>query len=121
MSSLFNAKELMSLQPRLASAPGGESLLAELNGIRERFYSYSVPVVVSLPPLCPSLSRPPNWARGEDIACRSSVLDGTRSEIRLTGISSGNNPGFPQRRADYYKFVFYKHVYEQLQELSAIC
>ena len=46
MSSLFNAKELMSLQARLASTRGGESLLTELNGIRDRFYSYSVPMLI---------------------------------------------------------------------------
>jgi len=46
MTSLFSSRELMSLQAGLANTPDGEVLLAELNGIRERFYSYSIPLVV---------------------------------------------------------------------------
>jgi hypothetical protein len=46
MSSLFSSTELMSLQAGLATKADGEVLLAELNAIRERFYSYSIPLVV---------------------------------------------------------------------------
>lgn len=46
MSALFNARELMSLQVRIAKLSDGEALLVELNGIRDRFYSYSVPMLL---------------------------------------------------------------------------
>lgn len=40
MSSLFKSRELMSLRAGLATETDGEVLLAELNAIRERFYSF---------------------------------------------------------------------------------
>jgi hypothetical protein len=46
MSALFNARELMSIQVRIAKLSDGEALLVELNGIRERFYSYSIPMLI---------------------------------------------------------------------------
>jgi hypothetical protein len=46
MSSLFSSKELMLLQASLANDADGEPLLAELNAVRERFYSYSIPLLV---------------------------------------------------------------------------
>jgi Protein of unknown function DUF262 len=46
MSALFNARELMSLQVIIAKLSDGEALLVELNGIRERFYSYSIPMLL---------------------------------------------------------------------------
>ena len=46
MSSLFNSKVLMSLQAKLSTEAHAEALIAELNEIRERFYSYAVPMLI---------------------------------------------------------------------------
>jgi uncharacterized protein with ParB-like and HNH nuclease domain len=45
MSSLLNPKELMSLQSSLRRVQDAEAQLAELNSIRERFYSYAIPLL----------------------------------------------------------------------------
>lgn len=46
MSSLFNSKVLMSFQAELAREAQAETLIAELNAMRERFYSYAVPMLI---------------------------------------------------------------------------
>jgi hypothetical protein len=46
MSSLFNTEELMKLQAGFARREDGEALLAELNELGDRFYSYQVPTCI---------------------------------------------------------------------------
>jgi uncharacterized protein with ParB-like and HNH nuclease domain len=45
MSSLLDSKELMSLQSSLRTFQDAEAQLSELNLIRERFYSYAIPLL----------------------------------------------------------------------------
>ncbi len=46
LSSLFDARALVSAHSRLAQQEEGKGLLRELNALHERFYSYQVPVQI---------------------------------------------------------------------------
>jgi hypothetical protein len=46
MSTLFNTEELVTLQATFAKQEDGRTLLAELNKVRDRFYSYIVPTCI---------------------------------------------------------------------------
>ncbi|UJB70211.1 DUF262 domain-containing protein [Acaryochloris sp. 'Moss Beach'] len=46
MSSLFNSDRLMELQSQLVQQLDADNLLEELNGLRERFYTYQVPTMI---------------------------------------------------------------------------